>query len=280
MSRLVLLMLGLSALAPVALHWWTRTRPRRLRFAAWRFLPQPEAESPRRRRFEEPLLLALRATALLALGVAAAGPGCLRPADESAELSGLDRPLALVDLSASMGLGAAGERPVDRAALRLTGLFATGRAAHAGILGCRADGAVRLLAADELAQGSLLARIERELTAGTANWPACLQGLTAEADLIVVSDQPAPDGAVDWPGASVRWLGVGRREPTGNAAIGMLTMSSERDLLRLSGSVVGDATAAAGRPGLGGRPFCGRTSGARRIGSARGADRRRRRVRR
>ncbi len=240
MSRAALLLLGLSALAPVALHWWTRTRPRRLRFAAWRFLPQPDAESPRRRRFEEPWLLILRAAALLALGLAAAGPGCLRPGDSAAELLGLDRPLALVDLSASMGLGANGDRPLDRAAQRLTGLFATGRAAHAGILGCRSDGVVRLLAADELAQGSLLARIERELTAGTVDWAACLQGLADDADLIVVSDQPAPTGADDWPGMSVRWLGVGRSDPTGNAAVGPLELSGERDLLRLSGSVVGD----------------------------------------
>lgn len=240
MSRLSLLLIALAALAPVALHWWTRTRPRRLRFAAWRFLPRPEAEPPRRRRFEEPALMALRAAALVALGLAAAGPGCLQPGDAAVELAGLNRPLALIDLSASMGLGAPGDRPIDRAASRLGGIFAAGQAAHAGIVGCRTGGAVRLLAADELAQGSLSTRLERELTAGGVDWAACLQGVGGDVDLVVVSDALPPAAAADWPGASVRWLGVGRRDPVGNAAVGSLSVVAERDQLRLSGSVTGD----------------------------------------
>lgn len=247
MSRYLLAWLGLTALAPVLLHWWTRTRPRILRFAAFRLLPRREPDLPRKRSFDELPLMWLRVAALVLLGLAAAGPGCLREGDPLAGLGALPRPTALIDLSASMGVGQPGRRPIDAAAERLRSIFATGVAAHGGVYGCRTDGAVVLLRADELAQGSLLAILERELTAGGRDWGACLDVVDGEADLLVLSDEPPPADAGAWPGASVRWIGVGRNAPGGNAAIGPLVVEADRETVRISGSVVGDRPVAAVR---------------------------------
>lgn len=240
MTRLLLLSgLALLVLPPV-LHWWTRVRPRRLRWAAWRFLPRPDPETRRRRQLDEPGLLALRLFGWLLLVLAAAGPTCQRPLDAGGQLAALDRPLVLVDLSARMGLGPAGNRPLDRAASALRRLFEEGQAGHAGLWGCAGNRPLRLLEAGELAQAGLASRFEQALRADGSELMDCVATLPAEApSLVIVSDREPPD-ELPRNHADLAWLGVGDLRPPANAAIGNLRAEGDGEVFRIDGTVVGD----------------------------------------
>ena len=108
------LYLGLGAAGlPVAIHLMLRRRARLVPFSSIRFLKTVDRRLARRNRLREILLLALRIAA-----VALAGLALSRPMSRSEAIPGIRAPLTriiVVDDSASMQRGTAGNRPFDRA---------------------------------------------------------------------------------------------------------------------------------------------------------------------
>jgi len=105
---------GLVA-APILIHLLARRRFRRVRWAAMEFLVIAQRQNRRRVRMEEWILLALRCSAVLLLGLMAARP-FLRPAGAAWSWGGSRRAerMFVLDDSLSMGYGSQGVTSFDR----------------------------------------------------------------------------------------------------------------------------------------------------------------------
>ena len=241
MSRLTLIWLAAAVAIPVALHIWTRSRPLRLNWAAWRFLPIPEPADERIVRIEHPWLLALRALALLLLTYAAAGPTCQRQQANDDRLTGVSQPRFLIDVSAGMGAGDLGERPLDRAAELLDDWWRQQHWPRGEVYACRGGSPQLLYTASQNLPRRFLGLIEDQWRLGASALVDCMQKLSSsEFDLIVFSDVAAPE--VGWQGfRSAQWIGVAPESPRENSGFGDVDIEFKGNLVRVSGNVIGPA---------------------------------------
>jgi len=238
MSRPGLLWLLAGLAIPIGLHLWMRTRPRRLPWPAWRFLPHEEPADKRRLHLDEPALMALRLLAIAAFVLAAAGPERRLPQDAAdAAVAAVERPIIVVDASASMGHNHP-DSPLARAAAHAERWWQHQNWVEGGIYACRGKRAELIYAADEPRPQDVGSLILDALWFGTADLAACLRQLPRDAhDLLVLSDTPPVSIPAGF--ASSTWVGVGASTPRSNLGFGPVQIRRNDDRLRIDGEILG-----------------------------------------
>ncbi|RMF13189.1 MAG: DUF4159 domain-containing protein [Candidatus Dadabacteria bacterium] len=238
MTRAFLAWLAIGAAIPLLLHLFTRTRPRPRAWAAWRFLPQPEPIDERVRRIDQPWLLALRTLAVLALVGGAVGPTCTRLVASELDLGDLRNPLFIVDGSASMLQGRAGNRPLDRAAVWLDRVWRRYNWSKGAVAVCRGTTADIIFDASRATPGAFLSALEQGTGLGDAVLAACAGAVEPQTDLVIVSDS-APDWSGLPTGRSRRWYAVGQPTPPANSGIDTLASHIRNGSIVLDGHYTG-----------------------------------------
>lgn len=235
---------GASALAAVALHFLSRRRPRAVRFATARFVPdRPTRAASRAPRPTDLALLALRVLALLLAGAALAGP-----VRERAR-----RPVArvlAVDLSSATALRSAAARGLELA--RQGDVLVLFDSAARIVRGGAMD-TLRALAAATTPRDAMLGSVRGSLSAALVAARRAAPALAAQADsveLLLVSPFAAEEWDAATPEVRARWPGrltIERVAAAAPAAIGprpVVLRAAADDPLRATVALLGGAAPA------------------------------------
>ena len=125
---------ALAAAVPLAVHWLTRPRPRKMPLSTLRFVREMAEQRRARNRLRDFLILALRVAAVLLLAWAVARPLLRTGAAEAPGEVGNVARVVLLDVSQSMAASQGGIEAFERARARAAEHFAFERGLRANLI--------------------------------------------------------------------------------------------------------------------------------------------------